>query len=222
MTDIRVLIADDEPLMSQALRIYCETAPGFACVGEVRNGRLAVGHAAALRPDVVLMDLQMPVMDGIEATRLITSAHPEVRVVAVTSFSSEEYLIPALHAGASGYLVKDAEPGDILAAIRAVHHGEAALSPAVSRELLRSIRVGDHAGPAAAAAGAPALSPRELDVLRALARGRNNAEIGADLYISEATVKATLGRLTAKLEVRDRVQALIRASQLGLVELTLD
>lgn len=221
MNEIKVLIADDQPLMSQAFRVFIEAAPGMTCVGEVRNGRLAVSHCDLLRPHVVLMDMQMPEMNGVEATRRISEKHPEIRVLAVTTFSSEEYLVPALKAGAAGYLLKDSEPDDIIRAIRSVNEGEAVLSPSVSNELIQSIRQEEPAAHAVDEALQAQLSERELEVLRLLARGMNNSEIAGALYVSEATVKAHLGRIMVKLGVRDRVQTVIKAAQSGLVHLSL-
>ncbi|MDO5634865.1 MAG: response regulator transcription factor [Micrococcus sp.] len=221
---LRILIADDQPLMSGALRALVDSAEGFTCVGVVANGAEAIEGCAA-EPDVILMDMQMPVMDGVEATRRITAAHPHIRILAITTFSSQEYLIPALRAGAAGYLVKDAEPQTILEAIRTVHHGESVLSPEVTQSLLSAIE--DEQRPTAASLqpGDPdgsELTSRELEVLRLVGRGRSNPEIAAALLLSESTVKASMTKVIEKLEVRDRVQAIIRAAQLGIVTLSLD
>ncbi|GAA3794105.1 response regulator [Micrococcus endophyticus] len=224
--DLRILIADDQPLMSGALRVLVSSAPGMTCVGVVANGAEAVEACAAVEPDVVLMDMQMPLMDGVEATSRIKEAHPGIRILAITTFTSEDYLVPALRAGAGGYLLKDAEPPAILGAIHAVHRGESVLSPAVASKLLASIER-DHpvVGPAQARPGDPDgsdLTDRERDVLRLLARGQSNPEIAANLHVSESTIKSNLTRIMDKLEVRDRVQVIIRAAQLGLVTLSLD
>ncbi|MDI3329308.1 MAG: response regulator transcription factor [Micrococcus sp.] len=222
--NIAVLIVDDQPLMSGALKVLVENAPNMHCVGIAANGAEALEACQATHPDVVLMDMQMPVMGGVEATARISAEFPETSVLAITTFTSEPYLVPALRAGAGGYLLKDAEPETIVSAIRSVHRGESVLSPAVTRKLLSSIEddrpVGNGARP-----GDPdgsELTPRELDVLRLLARGRSNTEIAEELHISESTVKANLTKIMDKLEVRDRVQAIIRAAQLGLVTLSLD
>lgn len=224
--ELRILIADDQPLMSGALRVLVASAPGMTCVGVVANGVEAVEACAAIEPDVVLMDMQMPLMDGVEATRRIKDTHPAIRVLAITTFTSEDYLVPALRAGAGGYLLKDAEPPAILGAIQAVHRGESVLSPAVATKLLASIeRDRPTVGPTSVQPGSPDgsdLTERELGVLRLLARGQSNPEIAANLFVSESTVKANLTRIMAKLEVRDRVQLIIRAAQLGLVTLALD
>ncbi|MBV1779251.1 response regulator transcription factor [Paeniglutamicibacter sp. ABSL32-1] len=223
MTDIQVLVVDNEPLMRQALKIILEAAPGFHWLGDATNGIEAVDFCAGNSPDVILMDMQMPRMDGVEATAIITTNYPDIGVLAITAFSSEEYLVPALRAGAAGYLVKDAEPTEILAAIRAVHDGSAAISASVSQDLIRAVRNGYDIKPTSASRQSPMpLSERELEVLQLLARGYNNPEIAAELHVSEATVKAHLSRVMAKFGVRDRVQALIRAAQYGLVELHMD
>lgn len=223
MTDIQVLVVDNEPLMRQALKIILEAAPGFQWLGEATNGIEAVDFCVGNHPDVILMDMQMPRMDGVEATSIITTNYPGIGVLAITAFSSEEYLVPALRAGAAGYLVKDAEPTEILAAIQAVQDGSAAISASVSQDLIRAIREAHDVKPSNSIGPNPmALSEREQEVLQLLARGRNNPEMAAELHISEATVKAHLSRVMAKFGVRDRVQALIRAAQYGLVELYMD
>lgn len=209
--------------MRQALKIILEAAPGFQWLGEATNGIEAVDFCVGNNPDVILMDMQMPRMDGVEATSIITTNYPGIGVLAITAFSSEEYLVPALRAGAAGYLVKDAEPTEIIAAIQAVQDGSAAISASVSQDLIRAIREAHDVKPSSSIGPNPmALSEREQEVLQLLARGRNNPEMAAELHISEATVKAHLSRVMAKFGVRDRVQALIRAAQYGLVELHMD
>lgn len=224
--DIRVLIADDQPLMSGALRIMIDSTPGLTCVGVAADGLEAVEVCDATRTDVVLMDMQMPRMDGVEATRRIVASHPETRVLAITTFSSEDYLVPALRAGAAGYLLKDAQPATVLGAVRAVRRGESVLSPAVAHKLIAAVETERPAvGALQVCPGDPDgsdLTPREREVLDLLARGRSNPEIAAELHVSESTVKGNLGRIMDKLEVRDRVQVIIRAAQLGLVTLSLD
>lgn len=223
---LKVLIVDDQPLMSGALRMLVESSSDMECVGIAANGEEGVESSRATHPDVVLMDMQMPVMGGVEATQRITAELPNTKVLAITTFTSEPYLVPALRAGAAGYLLKDADPETIIGAIWSVHRGESVLSPAVTRKLLSSIE-GDGAavGKTAVSSGDPDgsdLTPRELDVLRLLARGRSNPEMAEELHLSESTVKANLTKIMDKLEVRDRVQVIIRAAQLGLVTLALD
>jgi DNA-binding NarL/FixJ family response regulator len=225
-SNLSVLIVDDQPLMSGALKVLVENSPNMYCVGIAANGEEALEVCRATRPDVVLMDMQMPVMGGVEATERIKAEFPDTSVLAITTFTSEPYLVPALRAGAAGYLLKDADPLTIISAIWSVHRGESVLSPAVTRKLLSSLeedRPG--VGTAQPAPGDPDgsdLTPRELDVLHLLARGRSNPEIAEELHISESTVKANLSKIMDKLEVRDRVQVIIRAAQLGLVTLSLD
>ena len=223
---LTVLVVDDQPLMSGALKTLIGSAPHMECVGVAANGEEAVEACIAVRPDVVLMDMQMPVMGGVEATARITEACPDTRVLAITTFTSEQYLVPALRAGAAGYLLKDAEPTVILGAIWGVHRGESVLAPAVTAKLLASI---EHDRPVVGRAqlkpGDPDgsdLTPREREILQLLARGRSNPEIAQSLSLSESTVKANLTRIMDKLEVRDRVQVIIRAAQLGLVTHSLD
>ncbi|NUL45569.1 response regulator transcription factor [Cellulosimicrobium funkei] len=223
---LKVLIVDDQPLMSGALKMLVESSPNMECVGIAANGEEGLESSRATGPDVVLMDMQMPVMGGVEATERITAELPHTKVLAITTFTSEPYLVPALRAGAAGYLLKDADPETIIGAIWSVHRGESVLSPAVTRKLLSSIE-GDGAGVgrSAVSPGDPDgsdLTPRELDVLRLLARGRSNPEMAEELHLSESTVKANLTKIMDKLEVRDRVQVIIRAAQLGLVTLALD
>lgn len=223
VSDIEVLAVDNEPLMLQALEIIIQAAPGLHLLGTASNGIEAVNFCAGNTPDVILMDMQMPRMNGVEATEIITTNYPGISVLAITAFSSEEYLVPALRAGAAGYLIKDSEPGELIAAIKAVHDGSAAISPSVSQDLIKAIRQAHETKPSTPDGLAPiALSDRELEILRLLARGRNNPEMAAELHVAETTIKAHLSRIMAKFGVRDRVQTLIRAAQFGLVELSMD
>ena len=218
---IRVLLADDQKLMRQALRVFVETQPDMEVVGEAQDGRSAVIQAIALQPDVILMDLQMPRLDGVEATREVLASCPEAKVVAVTTFHSEEYVIPALRAGASAYLLKDSEPDDIAAGIRAALAGEFVASPRVTEILVNAVVSHEpraRTDPEEAARELQ-LSERELDVIRLLCDGRSNREVAQELFIAEPTVKSHIGRIMAKMGVRDRVQVVITAYRKGLVEL---
>ncbi|WP_454150823.1 response regulator [Microbacterium lacticum] len=215
---IRVIIVDDESLVRAALRVFLESADGFELVGEADNGADAITLVRATHPDVVLMDVQMPIMDGIEATQRLTREFPGLKIVALTTFCTERVIVPMLSAGASGFLVKDTSPDRILDAARLAHEGGYVLSPRVAKELVTSVQSG--AASATRELGRDEeLTERELEVVTLLAQGMSNAEIAAAMYVSEATVKSHLGRITAKWGVRDRIQVLIRATQLGLVTL---
>ncbi|MFC6356540.1 response regulator [Luethyella okanaganae] len=218
MEPIRVLIADDEALVRHALRVFVNTGGDMTVVGEAVDGEEAVSAAERLLPDVVLMDLQMPHVSGIEATRRIATALPDVRVLAVTTFSTERHVVPALRAGASGYLVKDTDPDDILEAIREVRAGRSVISPRVTRDLILSLQADP--GVTRGAMPAPeALTPRELSIVQAIAQGRSNAEIARELHLAEPTIKANLGRVMSKWGVRDRVQVLIYAITKNVIDL---
>jgi DNA-binding NarL/FixJ family response regulator len=218
---ISVLLADDQPLLSLGLRLVLEARPEVVVVGEAGNGAQAVAMTEALRPDVVLMDVRMPVMDGIEATRIITGSGGPARVLVLTTFDLDEYVYAALRAGASGFLLKDVPPDDLVTAIHAVAGGHAVVAPAVTRRLLDAFlpHLPEPATGAAPAAGLlHRLSGREREVLALVARGRSNTEIAEHLVLSEATVKAHVGRLLAKLSLRDRVQIVVFAYENGLVD----
>ena len=215
---IRVIIVDDESLVRAALRVVLESSSDFELVGEADNGADAITLVRATQPDVVLMDVQMPIMDGIEATQRLTREFPGLKIVALTTFCTERVIVPMLSAGASGFLVKDTSPDRILDAARLAHEGGYVLSPRVAKELVTSVQSG--AASATRELGRDEeLTERELEVVTLLAQGMSNAEIAAAMYVSEATVKSHLGRITAKWGVRDRIQVLIRATQLGLVTL---
>ncbi|MCS5722287.1 response regulator transcription factor [Herbiconiux sp. CPCC 203407] len=223
---IRLLLVDDQQLIRLGMRMVLEADPGFEVVGEAGDGHEALAAVARLRPDVVLMDVRMPGMDGIEATRRVVEAHPESRIIILTTFDLDEYAFAGLNAGASGFLLKDAQPAELAAAIRAVASGDAAVSPRVTRKLLElfgpQLPSGAPGGAAADTAPAPdqrfaSLTERERDVLVAMAEGLTNTEIAARFYLSESTVKTHVGRVLLKLELRDRVQAVIYAYGAGLV-----
>lgn len=217
MPPVRVLIVDDEELIRQGLRIFVNADPRTTVVGTASNGREALVQSIDLAPDVILMDIQMPEVDGVEATREIVASQADVAVLSLTTFSAQHHVVAALRAGASGYLVKDTSPADLVEAIVDVHQGRSALSPQISRELIAAVRAqpeptafGDEASP---------LTTRELTVVRLLSQGMSNVEIARELHLAEATVKANFGRIMTKWGVRDRVQVLIRAVRAGLVTL---
>ena len=219
---IRVLLADDQQLLRAGFRMVLSAQPDIAVVGEAGDGAEAVERTAQLDPDVVLMDVRMPGVDGIEATRRIVAAGSAARVLILTTFDLDEYAFAGLRAGASGFLLKDVPPEQLTAAIRAVAGGDAVVAPRVTRTLLDTFA---HHLPADAAAPLPPgehprladLTAREREVLLELAAGRTNAEIAERLVLSEATVKTHVGRILGKLDLRDRVQAVILAYQIGLV-----
>ena len=213
-----MVIADDEALVRSALRIFLDAADDLEVAGEAPDGESAVAAVAASSPDVVLMDVHMPGMDGIEATRIIRRRHPGVHVLALTTFSTERTIVPMLRAGASGFLVKDTEPSRIIDAVREVLGGGFVLSPRVARAVVGAVLDGTTV-PTVDLPDEQQLTPRELEVVRCLAEGMSNAEIGRALFLSEATVKAHLGHIMAKWDVRDRVQVLLRAAQAGIVSL---
>ncbi|MGW4647859.1 response regulator [Kitasatospora sp. NPDC004289] len=218
---IRVLIADDQPLVRRGLSLILSPDPSFEVVGEAEDGEQAVARARELRPDVVVMDIRMPVLDGVGATERLAAELPGARVLALSTFDMDEYVVAALRAGAYGFLPKDVSPEDLAAAIRTVHAGEAVVAP---RLLTRLISSHVRATPAAAVAVAPAeggaageLTPREVEVWRLIAGGLDNAAIAQALEISPSTVKNYITSIFGKLDVRDRAQAVIAAYESGLV-----
>ena len=216
---IRVLLVDDQHLVRAGFRMILEAEDDLAVVGEAANGRDAVDLVPSCRPDVVLMDIRMPELDGIEATAGIRAGAsrrgaPQPAILVLTTFDLDEYVFSALRAGASGFLLKDTPPEQLVDAVRVVARGDALLAPSVTRRLIDDFA---RRSPVAAPPGLASLTERELDVLRLVARGLNNAEIAAELYLGEATVKTHLGRVLTKLDLRDRVQAVVLAYQCGLV-----
>ncbi|MBM7789937.1 response regulator [Tenggerimyces flavus] len=213
---IRVLLVDDQPWLRLGFRAVLEQEPDLEVVGEAGDGEQAVSSTLALRPDVVLMDVRMPKLDGIEATRRIVAATDAARVLVLTTFDLDEYVYAALRAGASGFLLKDALPADLIAGIRVVAAGDAAVAPGVTRRLISTLasRLPTTTEPATL----DGLTEREREVLLELARARSNAEIAARLYISEATVKVHVGRVLAKLGLRDRAQAVVFAYEHGVIQ----
>ena len=218
---IRVLIADDQALVRSGFRLILETRSDIDVVGEAEDGRRAVALAVDAEPDVILMDIRMPELDGIEATRQIVAAGSPARILVLTTFDLDEYVYAAIRAGASGFLLKDVRPRDLVDAIRLVADGNALLGPTVTRRLLDRFAAAvpggqDRPDPFAT------LSERELDILRLLAAGLSNAEIAGRLYLGESTVKTHVSSILRKLGVRDRVQAVIVAFEAGLMPPQLD
>jgi DNA-binding NarL/FixJ family response regulator len=214
---ISVLVADDQALVRGSFRVLVETAPGLTAVGEAANGAEAVDLARRVRPDLVLMDIQMPKMDGIEATRRICGdpATAGVRVLILTTFDLDEYVYAALQAGASGFLLKDTPPTDLLTAIEVVASGEALLAPSVTRRLIAEFT--QKPEPRSRSVSLDGVTDREREVLLLIARGLSNAEIAGQLHVGMATVKTHIGRLLDKLRARDRAQLVIAAYESGLV-----
>ncbi|MFI6797509.1 response regulator [Streptosporangium canum] len=215
---IRILLADDEPLLRMAFTMVLEAQPDMEVVGEAGDGIEAVQLARRFRPDVVLMDVRMPGTDGIEATGRIVRQRRQTRVLILTTFDLDEYAFAGLRAGASGFLLKNALPEELLAAIRNVAAGDAAVSPRITRRLLENFAHQLPTGDAPASdERLGRLTPREREVLIEVARGLSNTEIAAGLHLAEATVKTHLGRILLKLELRDRVQAVVFAYEARLI-----
>ncbi|WP_329343103.1 response regulator transcription factor [Streptomyces sp. NBC_01352] len=212
----RVLVADDQNLIRTGFRLILN-ARGIEVVGEAADGAEAVAMARRLEPDVVLMDIRMPVMDGLEATRRILEHAPGCRVLMLTTFDLDRYVYTALSVGASGFLLKDVTPEHLAAAVRLVDTGDALLAPSITRRLVERF-ASQGEGPSAVPADLSALTPRELEVLTLLGRGLSNTELAAELTLSEATVKSHVARIFAKLTLRDRAQAVVLAYETGLVK----
>ncbi|HEX3614169.1 MAG TPA: response regulator transcription factor [Sporichthyaceae bacterium] len=212
---IRVLLVDDQELMRMGFRMVLGAQPDIDVVGEAGDGRQAVELARELKPDVVLMDVRMPILDGVEATKQITEPGL-AKVLVMTTFDLDEYALSALRNGASGFLLKDTQPAELVSSLRAVASGDAVVAPSVTRRLLDRF-LGAAGGELRDAAVLDALTEREREVLVLMARGLSNTELAAKLFLSEATVKTHVGRILAKLDVRDRVQAVVLAYETGLV-----
>jgi DNA-binding NarL/FixJ family response regulator len=216
---IRVLLVDDQSLLLMGFRLILETEPGIEVSGEAADGATGVSMASALHPDVVLMDVRMPGMDGIAATAAITAADPAIKVLILTTFDLDQYVFAGLKAGASGFLLKDTPPADLVAAIRTVAAGDAVLAPTTTRRLI------DQFTPLLPGPGRQQdrdallskLTDRERAVFTELAAGRSNREIAAELHLADGTVKVHVGRILAKLHLRDRVQAVVFAYESGLI-----
>jgi DNA-binding NarL/FixJ family response regulator len=212
---IRVLVADDQALIRDSFRLLLDLEPDIEVVGEAGNGQETVARTRELRPDVVLMDIRMPVLDGLGATLALTRAGSPARVLILTTYDADEYLYDAMRAGACGFLLKDVRRGQLADAVRTVAAGDSLLHPALTRRLVERFVQGPPPG------GSPplldALTDREVEVLRLVGRGLSNAEIAAELFVGEATVKTHLGHVFTKLGLRDRVQAVVTAYESGLI-----
>jgi DNA-binding NarL/FixJ family response regulator len=214
---ISVLIVDDQDLVREGLRMLLEAEPDLRVVGEAGTGRQALDQTRLLDPDVVLMDVRMPDMDGMEATARLVRGGCRARILMLTTFNLDEYVYRAMKAGASGFLLKDVSREQLAGGVRTVAAGESLLAPAITRRLIDDFCHGPAPGAAAQAGPAGPLSERELDVVRLVAQGLSNAEAAAKLYLSEATVKSHVARILAKLGLRDRVQVVVYAYESGLV-----
>ncbi|HSH83182.1 MAG TPA: response regulator transcription factor [Herpetosiphonaceae bacterium] len=213
---IRVVIADDQALVRTGFRVILNSEPDIEVVGEARDGREAVEVTQLRNPDVVLMDIRMPHMNGLEATRrIVTDPHTGPRVLILTTFDLDEYVYEALRSGASGFLLKDDPAEQLITAVRVVARGDALLAPQITRRLIAEFA--RHQPPAHKPEGLKALTEREMEVLKLVARGNTNAEIARELYVSETTIRTHVGHLLSKLGLRDRVQAVVLAYETGLV-----
>jgi DNA-binding NarL/FixJ family response regulator len=211
---IGVLLVDDQAMIRAGLRMVLESEPDIAVVAEASNGAEAVQIGKRERPDVVLMDVRMPEMDGIEATRRLLEFAPDTKVIVVTTFDIDDYVYGALRAGASGFLLKDAPPDDLIDAIRIVAGGDALIAPSITKRLIAEFAERREERPVQ---GLDGLTEREIEVLALIARGMSNAEIAEELFVSETTVKTHVSHILTKLDLRDRVQAVVAAYEAGLV-----
>jgi len=217
---IRVLVADDQPLMRAAYDMILRREPDIQLVGEAADGREAIDESRRLRPDVILMDIRMPVMDGVEATRVLAAENSSTKILILTTFEVDEYVIEALRAGASGFLLKDVAPDELLHAIRVVAGGDALLAPSVTRTLLDSLAGSLPPLRREATSLLEALTQTELKVLTRVGRGLSNQEIAADLFVADTTVRTHIRHILEKLDLRDRVQAVVLAYDTGLIQPT--
>lgn len=214
-----VLLVDDEALTREILRDYLSSDSTIVIVGEASDGKSAVMQAEALKPQVILMDMQMPIMDGVSATREIHKSHPDIAILGLSSFATDRYVVDLLRAGASGYLVKDTKPQELTAAINKVAHGESVLSSEVTRHVVSGISASVPAELVPDQELVEVLTDKELEVIRLLGQGMSNREMAAELFVTESTIKARFVKIMEKLGVRDRVQILVTAIDKGILDL---
>lgn len=216
---VKVLVVDDESLICNILKDYLSSDESLEVVGEASNGKLAISQARALQPDVILMDMQMPLMDGVEATQYIHHSFPNIRILGLSTFATDRYVVELLRAGASGYLVKDSRPEEITSAIHTVHDGGSVLSPEVTRYVVQGLEQSVPAEISPDEELMSVLTAKEIEVIELLARGLNNKEMAAELFVTESTIKARFVKIMEKMQVRDRVQILVKAIEHNLINL---
>lgn len=216
---IKVLLVDDESLIRNILKDYLSSDESLEVVGEASNGKVAISQARALQPDVILMDMQMPLMDGVEATQYIHHSFPDIRILGLSTFATDRYVVELLRAGASGYLVKDSRPEEVTSAIHTVHDGGSVLSPEVTRYVVQGLEQSVPAEISPNEELMSVLTAKEIEVIELLARGLNNKEMAAELFVTESTIKARFVKIMEKMQVRDRVQILVKAIEYNLVNL---
>ncbi|MEX3631719.1 response regulator [Rothia sp. LK2492] len=216
---VKVLLVDDESLIRNILKDYLSSDESLEVVGEASNGKLAISQARALQPDVILMDMQMPLMDGVEATQYIHHSFPNIRILGLSTFATDRYVVELLRAGASGYLVKDSRPEEVTSAIHTVHDGGSILSPEVTRYVVQGLEQSVPAEISPDEELMSVLTAKEIEVIELLARGLNNKEMAAELFVTESTIKARFVKIMEKMQVRDRVQILVKAIEYNLINL---
>lgn len=216
---VKVLLVDDESLIRNILMDYLSSDESLEVVGEASNGKLAISQARALQPDVILMDMQMPLMDGVEATQYIHHSFPNIRILGLSTFATDRYVVELLRAGASGYLVKDSRPEEVTSAIHTVHDGGSVLSPEVTRYVVQGLEQSVPAEISPDEELMSVLTAKEIEVIELLARGLNNKEMAAELFVTESTIKARFVKIMEKMQVRDRVQILVKAIEHNLINL---
>ncbi|WP_237205674.1 response regulator [Rothia nasimurium] len=216
---VKVLLVDDESLIRNILKDYLSSDESLEVVGEASNGKLAISQARALQPDVILMDMQMPLMDGVEATQYIHHSFPDIRILGLSTFATDRYVVELLRAGASGYLVKDSRPEEVTSAIHTVHDGGSVLSPEVTRYVVQGLEQSVPAEISPDEELMSVLTAKEIEVIELLARGLNNKEMAAELFVTESTIKARFVKIMEKMQVRDRVQILVKAIEHNLINL---